>query len=74
MAFCVLECKIDVGYKGLNQNSKQGWDTLHAEDRKVDLVVREPGRYNINVTALQETKWMRKEVYEVGDSVLLTAG
>ena len=60
--------------EGSIETARQGRDTLHAEDRKVDLVVRELGRYNIKVAALQETKWMGNAVYEVGESVLLTAG
>ena len=60
--------------EGSIETARQGRDMLHAEDRKVDLVVRELGRYNIKVAALQETKWMGNAVYEVGDSVLLTAG
>ena len=49
--------------EGSVATAKQGRDTLYAEDRKVDLVIRELGRYNINVAALQETKWMGDEVY-----------
>ena len=33
------------------------------EDRKVDLIMREMRRYNVKVTALQETKWFGSEVY-----------
>ena len=48
-----------------SQHSQRG------EDRKVDQVL---GRYDIVVGALQETRWFGSEVYDVGDSVILTAG
>ena len=60
--------------EGSVETARQRQNTHHAEDRKVDLVVRELERYNIKVAALQETKWMGNHVYHVGDSVLLTAG
>ena len=44
------------------------------EDRKVDLIEKELKRYYMKVAALQETKWFRSEVYQVGGSVVLTAG
>ena len=44
------------------------------KDRKVDQVVCELGRYDIVVGALQEARWFGSEVYDVGDSVVLTAG
>ena len=37
-------------------------------------MVRELGRYNINVAALQETKWFGEEVYKVGGSIVISAG
>ena len=45
-----------------------------SEDRRIDLIVRELDRYNIKVAALQETKWFGRNVYVVGESVVLTAG
>ena len=45
-----------------------------AEDRRIDLVVRELGRYNITVGALQETKWFGNATYKVGKSVIVAAG
>ena len=42
--------------------------------RKVDLIVEEMKRYDVKVTALQETKWFGCEVYQVGGSVILTSG
>ena len=44
------------------------------EDRKVDLIEMELKRYDMKVAALQETKWFGSEVYQVGGSVVLTAG
>ena len=44
------------------------------EDRKVDLIVREMRRYNVKVTALQETQWFGSEVYRVVGNVVLTSG
>ena len=44
------------------------------KDRKVDLIVQEMRRYNVKVTALQETKWFGSEVYRMGGSVVLTSG
>ena len=41
------------------------------EDRKVDLIVQDMRRYNVKVTALQETKWFGSEVYRVAESVML---
>ena len=45
-----------------------------SDERRIDQVVNELGRYGMMVAALQETKWFGKEVYRVGDSVVLTAG
>ena len=60
--------------EGPVETARQDRGPLLAEDRKVDLIVRELVRYNIKVAALQETKWLGSAVYDVGDSVLLTAG
>lgn len=60
--------------EGSVETARQGRVTLQAEDRRVDLIVRELDRYNIQVTALQETKWLGNAVYNVGESVVLTAG
>ena len=49
-------------------------DNCHSEDRKIDLVIRELNRYNIVDAALQETPWFGKHVYQVGESVVITAG
>ena len=47
---------------------------LQNTGKYVDLFVRELERYAIKVAALQETKWFGSNVYDVGKSVLLTAG
>ena len=39
--------------------------TAVVEERKIDLVVRELDRYNINVGALQETWWFGSAAYTI---------
>ena len=53
--------------EGSVETARQGTDARKAEDRKVDLVVRELGRYGVKVAALQETKWFGRAVYQVGE-------
>lgn len=60
--------------EGSVETARQGRDVAHAEDRRVDLVVRELRRYDVKVAALQETLWFSSAVYHVGESVVLTAG
>jgi len=60
--------------EGSVETARQGMDARNAEDRKVDLVVRELGRYGMKVAPLQETKWFGRAVYRVGESVVLAAG
>ena len=36
--------------------------------------MREMKRYNVKVTALQETKWFGSEVHRVAGNVVLTSG
>ena len=43
--------------EGSVETARQGRDTLLAEDRRVDLIIRELERYDIKMAALQETKW-----------------
>ena len=43
-------------------------------DRKVDLIMQEMRRYNVKVTALQETKWFGSEVFQVTGNVVLVSG
>ena len=63
-----------LGVDGSTETAIQSRDTIHAEDRKVDLVVRELDRYGVKVAGLQETKWMGNAVYDVRESVVITAG
>ena len=56
------------------ENARQGSKLDHAEDRKIDQIVGELGRYEVVVADLQETKWFGNAVYRVGGSVVLTAG
>ena len=61
--------------EGPIETARQGPDCRHlSEDLRVDLVIRELQRYNIPVASLQETKWFGSALYEVGRSVVLTAG
>ena len=60
--------------EGSVRTARQGRDAGQAEDRRVDLVVRELKRYSVKVVTLQETLFFGNEVYNVGDSVVLTAG
>ena len=48
--------------EGSVETAGQGRDTAHAQERKVDLVVRELDRYAIKIAALQETKWQEEGV------------
>ena len=47
---------------------------IDTEDKRIDQVVSELGRYGVVVAALQETKWFGDEMYRVGESVVLAAG
>ena len=60
--------------EGSVENVRHGIEDVNAEDRRIDLVVRELGRYRVKVAATQETKWFGNAVYRVGESVVLTAG
>ena len=60
--------------EGSVETARQGMDARNAEDSKVDLVVRQLGRYGVKVAPLQETKWFGRAVYRVGESVVLAAG
>ncbi len=59
---------------GSIETARQGHETSVVDERKIDQVVGELGRYKVVVAALQETKWFGSEVYRVGDSIVLTAG
>ena len=62
--------------EGPIKTASQRTDSLKADDRKVDLIIRELDtcRYKIKVAALQETKWFSSGIYKVGESMLVTAG
>ena len=60
--------------EGPIETARQGSEARDAEDRRVDLVVRELERYHVKIAALQETKWFGNAVYTVGESVVLAAG
>ena len=38
------------------------------------MIINELERYNVVVTALQETKWFGSEVYQINGSIVLTSG
>ena len=45
-----------------------------AEDRKIDLAVRELRRFGVEVAGVQETHWFDSGTYRVEDSVVLSSG
>ena len=59
---------------GSIETARQGCDVSVADERKIDQVVSEFDRYQVVVSALQETKWFESEEYKVGDTVVLTSG
>ena len=63
-----------VGADGSVETARQGRGTYLAEDWKADLVVWELMRYELKVTALQETLWFGSAVYRMGESVVLASG
>ena len=60
--------------EGSLETARQGREKVENEDSRIDLVLREIGRYHIKIAALQETKWFADAEYHVGKSVVLTAG
>ena len=60
--------------EGSIETAIQGSERDGNEDRRIDLVLRELGRYGIKVAALQETQWFGNAEYHVGRSVVLSAG
>ena len=60
--------------EGPIETARQGREVAQAEDRRVDLVVRELSRYDVKVAALQETKRFGSGVYQVGENIILAAG
>ena len=60
--------------EGPVETARQGRDTVHGEDRRIDEVVKELCRYGVKVAGLQETKWFGSAVYHVSGCVVLAAG
>ena len=60
--------------EGPIETARQGDDMQVVDERKIDQVVDELGRYKTDIAALQETKWFGEGVYRVGGSVVLAAG
>ncbi len=60
--------------EGSVEVARQGRNAVQAEERRVDLVVRELNRYSVKVAALQETKWLGCATYRVGESVVIAVG
>ena len=60
--------------EGPIETARQGDDMQVVDERKIDQVVDELGRYKVDIAALQETKWFGEDVYRVGESVVLAAG
>ena len=58
--------------EGSVETARQAND-LHVvtDERKIDQVISELGRYKIDVAALQETKWFGETVYRVGERALV---
>ena len=50
------------------------FDVSVIDERKIDQVINELDRYQVSVSALQETKWSGVDAYKIGGSVVLTAG
>ena len=60
--------------EGSLETARQGKETVKTDDHRIDLLLRELGRYRIKIAALQETKWFADGEYCMGKSVVLTAG
>ena len=44
------------------------------EDKKINIVVSELRRYEIEVAGFQESKWFGKDIFRVEDAIVLTSG
>ena len=53
------------------ETARRSAEKHQAEDRRIDLVIRELRRYQVLVAALQETKWFGNKVYHVDDMLCL---
>ena len=49
-------------------------DVSVIDEKKIDQVISKLDRYQVNVAALQETKWFGVDAYRIGGSVVLTTG
>eukprot|EP00117_Sycon_ciliatum_P031110 scpid28552/ scgid24396/ Craniofacial development protein 2; p97 bucentaur protein len=47
---------------------------LLREEKKIDLVCRQLGRFGVDIAGLQETLWFGTAQYSVGDSLVLASG
>ena len=56
------------------ETARQGNDLDAVYERKVDQVVAELERYNVDVVGIQEVKWFGCGVYRVAESVVIAAG
>ena len=65
-----LECE-DTARCGWVETAKQNGEVSVMDERKIDQVVSELDRYHVVVGTLQETRWFGREVYRVGESVVL---
>lgn len=69
-----LECENTTGCGRANRDCQTRDDMQVVDERKIDQVVDELGRYKIDIAALQETKWFGEGVYRMGESTVLAAG
>ena len=60
--------------EGPIKTARQRSEVDRVEDWKINLVVRELGRYGVKIAALQKSKWFGNAVYKVGDCIVLRAG
>ena len=56
------------------ETARQGNELDVVDERKVDQVVAELERYNVDVAGIQEVKWFGCGVYRVAESVVIAAG
>ena len=68
-----MEHEIPFRQRKLYKDGQTEQEGGESEDQKIDLVLKELGRYGIQIAALQETKWFGSAMYHVGYCVL-TAG
>ena len=59
--------------EGSVETARQTREISLAEDKKIDLVIRELDRYGVKIGALQETKWFGNAVYTSRKYFLLSS-